>query len=84
MKKRATLNVQYVNLDDYSRAARVAQKVGLEEIKFFLRQLDFFLTRVYIYVNCISCRNERYYIEGIFIPWNSLSPAMAGARGKNF
>ena len=32
MKKRATLNVQYVNLNDYSRAARVAQKVGLEEI----------------------------------------------------
>ena len=32
MKKHATLNVQYVNLDDYSRAARAAQKVVLEEI----------------------------------------------------
>jgi hypothetical protein len=32
MKKRVTYNVRYGNLDDYSRVARAAQKVVLEEI----------------------------------------------------
>jgi hypothetical protein len=32
MKNRVTLNILCDDLDDYSRAARVAQKVGLEEI----------------------------------------------------
>jgi hypothetical protein len=53
-------------------------------VTIFLRQLDFFLTGVYVYVNYISCLRGRYYIEGIFIPWNLLSPPTAGAREKNF
>ena len=57
---------------------------GRNAVTIFLRQLDFFLTDVYVYVNCIIMPKGRYYIEGIFIPWNLLSPPMAGAREKNF